>query len=140
MRQWMEGMRWRMQTWMQGRYGQDALSRSGSYAALILIIVSFFLRGQASRIVVIVAFAVWAWSLFRMFSKNGEKRYRELQTYEKLIAKPRGFFQFQRRRFQDRKTHCYFKCPCGQTLRVPKGRGKLEITCPKCKTSMIRRT
>jgi len=42
---------------------------------------------------------------------------------------------------RQRKTHKFFKCPgCGNTLRVPRGKGKLQITCPKCGERFSRKT
>ena len=35
----------------------------------------------------------------------------------------------------------YFVCPgCGQICRVPKKRGKITITCPRCHASFDRRS
>lgn len=46
-----------------------------------------------------------------------------------------------RERLKQRKTHRFFKCPeCGVTVRVPKGKGKIKITCPKCKNAFVRNT
>lgn len=39
--------------------------------------------------------------------------------------------------WKERKTSNFLKCPqCGQVLSVPKGKGKLRVTCPKCHAKM----
>ena len=46
-----------------------------------------------------------------------------------------------KKRWAQRSTYRFFKCPqCKQTVRVPKGRGKICITCPKCKTEFIKKS
>lgn len=137
MRSWLEKMNWQMQCWMQGRYGQDSLSLFMDRTALVLIVLTFFIR---IRFLSSLAFVLLLLSLYRMCSKNTAKRERELAVYEKITARPRAFFSLQRRRFTDRKTHRYFKCSCGKTLRVPKGHGKIEITCPNCHETQIRKS
>ena len=43
--------------------------------------------------------------------------------------------------WKGRKTTAYLKCPnCGQMLSVPKGKGKIRVTCPKCHAKMETRS
>lgn len=43
--------------------------------------------------------------------------------------------------WKGRKTTAYLKCPnCGQILSVPKGKGKIRVTCPKCHAKMETRS
>ena len=130
MRGWLERMNWKMERWMQGRHGQDELNQCLSILALILLLLSF-----VSGIFGILALAVLVWAQFRCCSKKLEKRERERQAYLRLVAKPKDFISLQKRRRADRKTHRYYKCTnCKTILRVPRGKGKIEITCPRCHT------
>ena len=81
------------------------------------------------------------YSLFRVLSKNYEARRKELNWYLRWSEKPKAELKLLGNKFRDRKTHKYFKCKeCKTVLRVPKGRGKIEITCPKCRMKMIKKT
>ena len=81
------------------------------------------------------------YTYFRMLSRNISRRYNENQIYlkyrYKVIAKFNGF----KARMRDRKTHRVFKCPgCSQKIRVPRGKGRISIKCPKCRIEFIKRT
>jgi len=136
MRGWLERMNWNMQRWMQGRYGQDELGGFLSLLSLILILLS-----SVSPVFTAIAFACLFFSMFRCYSKNLEKRRRERAAWLKIVGKPRNWFALQKNKWKDRKTHRYFKCGnCGQILRVPKGKGKIVISCPKCHKEHTRKT
>ena len=69
--------------------------------------------------------------LFRMFSKNLTKRRAENQKFMGWIWKARNNAAGAKARRAD-KEHKYFTCKCGAICRVPVGKGKIVITCPKC--------
>jgi len=120
-----------------GAYGQDELSRALSIFSMVCLFLSFF---RIFGFLYIVALVALIWSIYRTFSKNHAKRIKERNTYLKLIAKPKSFFNIQKRRFAERKTHDYYKCPrCKTYNRIPKGHGKILITCPKCKNQFERK-
>ena len=84
--------------------------------------------------------ALLIYSYFRILSRNVSKR-EENQRY--LNAKYRAVVKKNnlKKRWAQRSTYRFFKCPqCKQTVRVPKGRGKICITCPKCKTEFIKKS
>lgn len=140
MRSLLERIKRKISCWMYGRYGQngqDKLSLHLYSAALILVILSAFIQ---NGILSTLASLCMILSIYRGLSKNIDKRKKELDCYEHLLAKPKKFISLQKRRFHERKTHNFFKCKCGAVLRVPKGRGKLEITCPQCHSHIIRKT
>ena len=120
-----------LQRFMYGRYGNDSLNT----ALMILSIILIFLSALPyCDILYAVAAVLWGFTIFRMFSRNITKRRQELQKYQSIVSK-------LKRRFADRKTHRYFKCKnCKTVLRVPKGKGKIKISCPKCHTEIIRKT
>ena len=127
-----------MQSFMVGRYGYDELSRAMSIIALICLLVAMF---TGWPLLSTVALILWVWALIRSYSKNISKRQLERQSYLRLTGRIKGWFGTKKRAWSERKTHCYFKCPnCKKTLRVPKGKGKIKITCPECKTQITKKT
>ena len=125
------------QRFMSGRYGYDQFSRFLSLFALVLLILGLFL----SSILYFVGLILLFYSYFRMFSRNIQKRYQENQKYMVLEHKVIDWFSMHKMRFQQRKQYHYYHCPhCGQSLRVPRGRGKISITCPKCSTQFIKKS
>ena len=123
---------------MQGRYGLDALGR-------LLLIVGFSLSLlswiRPLSFLYIPATVILFMAYFRCFSRNFYKRQCELAAYMKIHNKISGKIALSKRRASERKTHKFFKCrTCKAQLRVPRGKGKIEITCPKCRTKTIKRT
>jgi len=123
-------------TFMQGRYGNDELSRFLSVCGMILLVLSLI---PVLRILYFLALILLFWVCFRSFSRNVYKRQAERSFY---LLKKRAFlswFGTLKKRWADRKTHKYYKCPhCKKLLRVPKG--KIRITCPQCQTSFSKKT
>ena len=130
-------MKEKMQRFMYGRYGMDDLGRFMNIVVLVVFVLSMLLLPQLSS----VAIALMVINYFRIFSRNTYKRSQENAVYLRLFGKIKAPFLGQIQRFKQRKTHRYFHCPsCRQSLRVPKGKGKLSITCPKCKTTFEKRS
>lgn len=131
-------MREKFVRFMYGRYGLDQFSRTLSFAAIGLMVVSTFVR---SNILYLVSLAAFIYVYFRVFSKNHAKRYQENQKYLQTMAKLRERFGRFKRTTAQRKTHHIYKCPvCRQKIRIPRGKGKIEITCPKCQAKFIKRS
>lgn len=128
-------MKEKLTRFMMGRYGVDALSKFMVFVALGCMIVSLFLRsGIWSSTLNTAALLILLISYFRMFSKNIQKRYEENVKYWNMRNKVVGLFKVD-------KTHHIYKCPsCKQKIRVPKGKGKIEITCPKCHSRFVKRS
>ena len=123
---------------MQGRYGIDDLSLTTAVFSLIMLSVSFVLSSAA---LYAVSLFLYTSALLRCFSKQYNKRYHELCVYYRLTAPIKNQLSLSKKRFCDRKTHRYYKCKtCRTVLRVPKGRGKIKITCSKCGNQFIKRT
>ena len=112
---------------MIGRRGFDQFSRDLSIFAMVLILADEILPWKAD-ILSTLGFLVILYSYFRAFSKNLAKRQAENDWYCTFIGnKVRAYFK------RDRKNFTYFKCPkCKQSLRAPKGRGKIRVTCSRC--------
>ena len=128
----------KLQQFMVGRYGNDEFTLFLSIAGLILgLLVNFKYLGFLHYIGAILIF----FGLFRTLSKNYNARRKELNWYLLWSAKPKSEIKLLINRIQERETHKYFKCKkCKAVLRVPKGRGKIEITCPKCRAKVIKKT
>ena len=123
---------------MAGRYGADQLSRFLSFAALALIVLNLFFR---SSVLWILGLAVLVLTYVRMFSKNFEKRRKENERYLQLKYKlTSGFRNWNDRRKQSRD-YVFFRCPsCHAMLRVPRGKGKIRVTCRKCGNAFEKKT
>ena len=127
-------MNW-LKKFMYGRYGADQLSRALIILSFILIIILGFLPSNLSSLVVI-GYIPTVICIFRIFSKNIFKRKQENYKYLKWESSVTKWSKQKLNRAKDSKTHKYFTCPdCKQKLRVPRGQGKISVTCPKCKKS-----
>lgn len=116
---------------MQGRYGTDKLNTALLVLYIVLIVVNLFVRTPIISVLLLLAFA---YSIFRMFSKNIAKRRAENAAFLKVWSKVSGFFLRTFHRFRDIKTHRYRKCPsCKKFLRLPRKKGTHTVACPCCK-------
>ena len=115
---------------MAGRYGTDKLNMTILVTGMVLSLVNLFIGNlTVSLVLTLVAYGLMFWAMFRCFSRNTYKRYRENRKYLMLLD-----------RIKDRE-HRYFECPkCRQPVRVPRGKGKISITCPKCKEKFVKKT
>ena len=128
-------MKERFQKFMYGRYGTDDFGKFISIASFILIIIGMVSGTQLSWI----GLALIIYSYFRIFSRNTEARSKENYAYLRVLIKIKGWFKFQKMRFKERNSFKFFKCPtCKMKLRVPKGKGKITISCPKCSTKFTK--
>lgn len=76
-----------------------------------------------------------------MLSRNYSARRRELEKYQQIMEKPKAWWHLTNKRYENRHTTMYFKCKgCGTILNVPKGKGKLLVTCPKCGTKVEKKS
>lgn len=138
MRAWLEKIRWQFGRWMQGRYGQDSLTGAMLILALILILASSIFSIAWLNLLSLLLLVL---TMLRTYSKNTAKRRAENEKWLSLTKPVRQAFTNAKRRFAERKTHRYFKCPkCGQQLRVPRGKGRIAITCKNCGNRFERKT
>lgn len=120
-------MREKLERFMVGRYGVDELTKALNAAALVCIVVSMFsgfLPGGS--IFYWGGFGLLIYTCFRMFSRNVSKRYAENQKFLNLRYRAAVKRNTMKKRWAQRGVYRFYKCPgCGQTVRVPKGRGKI---------------
>ncbi len=122
---------------MRGRYGNDALNQTLMIATIVVLVINIFL---GNKYVGLLGYVLWALGLFRMFSKNIYKRQQENIAYEKLVEPITKQVTVMKKQKAD-PMNKYYRCPtCSQIVRVPKGRGKIEIRCPKCQSRFEKRT
>lgn len=117
---------------MLGRYGSDKLNVTLLGFGIVVMIFSSVLGRHYpgwSSVLTVLSYVSLFWCIFRMYSRNIEARRRENTTFL-------NFFNH----LKDRD-HRYFHCPqCRQTVRVPRGRGKINIRCPRCNRQFIKKT
>ena len=119
-----------LQRFMMGRYGTDKLNMAILGAGVLLcVLVMINPLPLLDGILTALSYCFMFWAIFRCLSRNTYKRYQENKKYLRFLE-----------RIKDRE-HRYFDCPrCRQPVRVPRGKGKIAITCPKCKEKFIKKT
>ena len=138
MRNFFARMASRLQRFMYGRYGSDELTLFIMGAALLFFLLSGF---RALWFLYFVGALLLIWATFRSLSRNLAARRRERERYLRIVAKPKNFFKLQKNKHRDRKTHKYFHCAhCRAILRVPRGKGKIDVTCPRCHKVTVKKT
>ena len=130
-------MRDKLLKFMSGRYGIDALYRFLLLCAVLCTVLSVLLTDYpaVSALFNGLAFLLIIWTVFRIFSRNIEKRYLENLHYLEWQSSIRRKMRISKEKVRQRKEYKFFVCPtCKTNLRVPKGKGKVNITCGKCGT------
>lgn len=119
-----------LRRFMEGRYGSDKLNTAILMVALVLVLVYTFLPfGLVKIILWIISYVLMIWAIFRMLSRNTYRRYQENRRFLQIVDGIRD------------REHRYYNCPtCRQRVRVPRGKGKISITCPKCREKFIKTT
>lgn len=131
-------MRYRLQQWMYGRNGIDVLSRDLNILALAFMLLDYLLK---THIINWLGLLILAVNIYRICSRNIAKRATENQAYLTFKGHFENWFIKKKKLFSDRKYYRFYKCSsCKQKLRVPKGKGKIEITCPKCGLHFVKKT
>ena len=119
-----------LRSFMAGRYGTDRLNMVILCTGLVASLLSMVsVSAQMNMILFVISYGMMIWAIWRSLSRNTYKRYQE----------NRKFLQFFDR-LKDRQ-HRYFDCPnCHQMVRVPRGKGKIAITCPRCREKFVKKT
>ena len=119
-----------LRNFMMGRYGTDRLNMAILGVGLAASLLSVFFRATALDLVLfLLSYGMMFWAIFRSLSRNTYKRYQENRKFLQILG-----------RLKDRQ-HRYFDCPkCRQMVRVPRGKGKIAITCPRCREKFVKKT
>ena len=126
----MNGIKAWLRRFMAGRYGTDKLSMTILTVGVIASIVNIFIPfAMIKMLLTLASYVLMFWAIFRCFSRNTYKRYQENRKFLQIFD-----------RLKDRQ-HRYFDCPkCKQMVRVPRGKGKIAITCPRCREKFVKKT
>lgn len=123
---------------MQGRYGTDDLSKFLVGVSLVLVILNIFTRNAIFNL---LFWGCLIYSYFRMFSKNYSARYQENQKFLELKNKWKYKYDNHKKLREQKKIYHIYSCPyCKQKIRIPKGKGTIIVTCPKCKQEFGKRS
>ena len=119
-----------LRNFMAGRYGTDRLNMAilsvGLAASLLSMIFKF---APVNLVLFLLSYGMMFWAIFRTLSRQTYKRYQENRKFLQLMG-----------RMKDRE-HRYFDCPkCRQLVRVPRGKGKIAIACPRCREKFVKKT
>lgn len=135
-------MNW-LRRMMMGRYGNDQLGNFLFVIYLLFFVLQLIFRGSiAGLVLLMLGYFVIVLYFFRFFSRNIFKRQLENQKFMQVWNSVKNIFKFWKMRWQERSgTKALYRCPkCHQVIRVPKGKGKIAITCPKCRFEFIKMT
>lgn len=125
---------YRRSRFLSGRNGPDALSIALSLLSCVLLVIAMVARGASSSVLWLLALILLGSSYFRIFSKNIARRQKENQQFLSRIMPLRRFHHRMQKKRRQKNLYSFFKCPqCGTVLRVPKGKGRIRITCKTCK-------
>lgn len=125
-------LKYKLQSFMVGRYGVDKLGMHILWFCIIMNIVSMFFGATASSVIFIINDVLLIWQIYRTFSKNYVKRSIENTKYLDFLTRVKRTWKVLKLNMSDKQYH-YYLCPdCAQMVRVPRGRGKVEIRCPHC--------
>ena len=127
----MNKIKWKIQQFMQGRNGVDQFTQAAVWFGLFMYLIYLF---SDEPVFNLFSVAALIYSMFRMLSKNIMARSAENREFLKFV-------QLWKLKWQLRKTHKVFFCRrCRKIVKVPRGKGKIEVTCPSCKERTVIRT
>ena len=130
LRQFTAKMSMGLRSFMTGRYGTDRLNMAILGAGLVASLLSVVIAVQPLNLIFwMLSYALMFLAIWRSLSRNTYRRYLENRKFLQIFD-----------RLKDRQ-HRYFDCPkCRQMVRVPRGKGKIAITCPRCREKFVRKT
>jgi ribosomal protein L37AE/L43A len=119
-----------LRNFMAGRYGTDRLNMVILCSGLVASLLSVWVKVVPFNLIFwALSYGLMIWAIFRSLSRKTYKRYQENRKFLQVID-----------RLKDRD-HRYFDCPkCRQMVRVPRGKGKISITCPRCREKFVKKT
>lgn len=131
-------MKEKLARFMVGRYGQDELGQFLFVTALVTMLLSVLFGGSVWYTIALI---LLIFGYYRMLSKNHARRYQENAKYLLYYNKAKAWIKRKQYQLKQYKQFHIYRCPsCRQKIRIPRGKGKISISCPKCKTEFIKRS
>lgn len=120
----------RINQWMQGRNGADDFSTTVIVLAMVLYLIGVFAH---FKMVLFLALVAVIYGFFRMTSRNIEARRAENREFLKRVGPARPWIKNPPAAWKEFRAYKHLICEnCGQRMRIPRGRGKLRVSCPRC--------
>lgn len=127
----MDNFKGKLEEFMRGRNGADELGVACLELAVILAIINIF---AGNAVVYVITLALLAYAIFRMVSTNVNQRRRESMAFAEKLGPVRPWISNPAAAYKNARTYKHATCPnCHQRVRVPRGKGHIRITCPRCK-------
>ena len=126
-------MKERFARFMQGRYGAYGTDRFTRFLIVLFLIVFVITSFTKIKIDQIFPTVIIVYTYFRLLSRNIPARYRENELYAHFASRALSRFSTLKLTLNDRKANHIYKCPtCGQKIRIPRGKGRIMVRCPRC--------
>ena len=123
----------RLYAFMAGRNGFDRLGIISLIAAIVIKNIAWFFRGWLYGAANLLALTLFGYTAFRVLSRNVAKRREENYWLTRTLDNLRARHADHKARREQSRQYKFFTCPsCKNRLRVPRGKGKIQITCPRC--------
>lgn len=139
MKKFLRNLQYSIYRFMQGRNGYDQLN----FTLLVIYIIVTLSSGfffQPHLFINLLEYTLIIVIFYRAFSRKIYKRQKENKAFMKLTRPIRSALKVIRLNLKE-KQYKHMQCPrCQRTLRVPRGRGKIEITCPHCRIDFTRKS
>lgn len=131
-------MREKLYRFMQGRYGMDGFSGFLIGAGLAVAVLNVFFK---NNVLTILSWGFVIFAYTRIFSKNCSRCIAQNVWFYNHTKAVRGFVQKEKSRMVIRKTHHIYTCKkCGQKIKIPRGKGRIMVICPKCRNEFPKRS
>lgn len=138
MKKWFSKLNERLDRWMNVRYGHDELGSFLLGLGVLLVMLAYIPGWQYLSI---VAFFPACWASYRCFSKNIEQRHKEVVFYLRVKQVAKSWLYVKAKNLSLHITYKYVKCKdCGAVFQIPRGLGKVDITCPNCNNKFTTHT
>ena len=123
---------------MMGRYGTDQLTLALLISGMVLTFIS---NAFDLNFLISFTYVIFFICIYRTMSKNISARQKENYKFLKYWNPIMSWSKAKYNVLKSSREYKYFKCPnCKQVLRVPRGRGKISVTCQKCNTKFIQKS
>lgn len=131
--------KWQLKTqqMMRGRYGRyDQLNKALVILSLISLLLGMFISGGVLRVLALLLLGL---TYYRFFSKKIYVRANENTKFMRFWRPIAGKLNLLKRSVTDRQ-YRYFQCPaCHQTIRAPRGKGNIRVTCQSCHHQFVKK-